>query len=120
MPMTNFKIDVGQISTVWFQSTASRTFGSQFTLSIPFTFQGTVPTGQTLLNSITSVAVTVSNGHVGTSNSIQVMAHQFRSGPSGGTLLFFVVKEQMRYPKQRSASDSGLLLSSCSSGFGFR
>ena len=71
MPVTKFSIDVSQISTVWFQSTASRPFGSQFTLSIPFTFQGTVPNGQSLLNSIASVAVTLSNGQ-GTSNSIQV------------------------------------------------
>ena len=70
MPVTNFTIDVSQVSAVWFQSTASRAFGSQFTLSIPFTFQGTVPATQTLLNSIASVAVTVTNG-VGTSNSIQ-------------------------------------------------
>jgi hypothetical protein len=73
IPVTNFTIDVSQISTVWFQSTASRAFGSQFTLSIPFTFQGAVPTGQTVLNSIASVAVTVSNGQ-GTSNSISVRA----------------------------------------------
>jgi len=73
LPVTNFAIDVSQISTVFFQSTASRAFGSQFTLSIPFTFQGNVPTGQALLNSIASVAVTVSNGQ-GTSNSISVRA----------------------------------------------
>ena len=73
LPVTNFAIDVSQISTVFFQSAASRAFGSQFTLSIPFTFQGAVPTGQTLLNSIASVAVTVSNGQ-GTSNSISVNA----------------------------------------------
>lgn len=73
LPVTNFAIDVSQVSTVWFQSIASRAFGSQFTLSIPFTFQGTVPTNQTLLNSIASVSVTVSNGQ-GTSNSISVNA----------------------------------------------
>jgi hypothetical protein len=73
MPVTQFTIDVQQISTVWFQSTASRAFGGQFTLSIPFTFQGTVPTGQTVLSSIASVSVTLTNG-VGTSNSIQVKA----------------------------------------------
>ena len=73
MPVTQFAIDVQPVSTVWFGSAASRAFGGQFTLNIPFTFQGTVPTGQTVLNSIASVAVTVANG-VGTSNSIQVNA----------------------------------------------
>ena len=73
MPVTQFAIDVQPVSTVWFGSAASRAFGGQFTLNIPFTFQGTVPTGQTVLNSIKSVAVTVANG-VGTSNSIQVNA----------------------------------------------
>jgi hypothetical protein len=69
--VTKFTIDVGQISTVWFQSTASRAFGGQFTLSVPFTFQGTVAATQSVLNSIASVAVTLTNG-IGTSNSIQV------------------------------------------------
>jgi hypothetical protein len=73
MPVTSFTIDVSQVSTVYFQSTASRAFGSQFTLSIPFTFQGTVPVGQSLLNSIASVAVTVSN-ELGASGSVQVNA----------------------------------------------
>jgi centrosomal CEP192-like protein len=73
MPVTQFTIDVESIATVWFESTGSRAFGGQFTLSIPFTFQGTVPTGQTVLNSIASVAVTVANG-VGTSSSIQINA----------------------------------------------
>jgi hypothetical protein len=71
MPVTQFTINVEPISTVWFESTASRAFGGQFTLSIPFTFQGTVPAGQTVLNSIASVAVTVANG-IGTSSSIQI------------------------------------------------
>lgn len=73
MPVTQFSIDVAPVSTVWFGSAASRAFGGQFTLNIPFTFQGTVPTGQTVLNSIASVAVTLSNA-VGTSNSLQVRA----------------------------------------------
>jgi hypothetical protein len=73
MPVTQFTVNVQPVSTVWFEGTASRAFGGQFTLSVPFTFQGTVPTGQTVLNSIASVAVTVANG-VGTSNSIQINA----------------------------------------------
>lgn len=73
MPVTQFNINVQPISTVWFEGTGSRAFGGQFTLSIPFTFQGTVPTGQTVLNSIVSIAATVANS-VGTSNSIQLNA----------------------------------------------
>ncbi len=73
MPTTQFTIDVQQISAVWFQSAASKTYGGQFTLSIPFTFQGTVPTGQTVLSTIASVAVTLTNP-VGTANSVQVKA----------------------------------------------
>jgi hypothetical protein len=73
LPVTNFAIDISQISAVYFQSVASRAFGSQFTLSIPFTFQGTVPQGLTLLNSVASITVTVTNGQ-GTSNSISVNA----------------------------------------------
>lgn len=71
MPTTQFAIDVSQVSTVWFESTASHAYGGQFTLTIPFTFQGTVPTGQTVLNTIASVSATVSNG-VGASNSLTV------------------------------------------------
>lgn len=71
MPTTQFAIDVSQVSTVWFGSTASHAYGGQFTLTIPFTFQGTVPTGQTVLNTIASVSATVSNG-VGASNSLTV------------------------------------------------
>jgi hypothetical protein len=71
MPVTQYTVNVQPISTVWFDSTASHAFGGQFVLSIPFTFQGTVPTGQTVLSSIASVAVTVANG-IGTSAPIQV------------------------------------------------
>src|SRR3984957_1885409 len=71
MPVTQFTVNVQPVSTVWFGSSASRAFGGQFTLNIPFTFQGTVPTGKTGLSSIASLAVTVANS-VGTSNSIQV------------------------------------------------
>jgi hypothetical protein len=73
LAVTNFSIDVSQISSVYFQTVASRAFGSQFILSIPFTFQGTPPSGLTVLNSIASVAATVTNGQ-GTSNSISATA----------------------------------------------
>jgi hypothetical protein len=63
-------IDLSGVSTAWFQSTASQTFGGQFLVTMPFTLQGTPKTGQTLLQSIASVSATVSNS-VGTSNSLQ-------------------------------------------------
>ncbi len=63
-------VDLRQASAVWFQSAASTPFGGQFTAAIPFTLQGTVGTGQTLLQTIASIAATVSND-VGTSNSVQ-------------------------------------------------
>ena len=68
MPTTQFTVDVSQVSTVWFNSTASQAFGGQFTISVPFTFQ--VPAGQSILNAITSVSVTMSNS-LGVSSSIQ-------------------------------------------------
>ena len=69
MPTSQFTINVSPISTVWFQSTASNTFGSQFTISIPFTFQGVVPKGQSVLSAIASISVTMSNA-VGSSSSL--------------------------------------------------
>lgn len=64
-------VDLTQAATAWFDSSTSDAFGGQFVVSVPFTFQGTAPSGQTILNSVTSVAATVSNGQ-GTSNSLQV------------------------------------------------
>jgi hypothetical protein len=62
-------IDIQQAATVWFQSTASQAFGGQFTVTLPFTLQGTPPTGQTLLQTIASISTTVSNER-GASNSL--------------------------------------------------
>ena len=64
-------IDLRQNAALWFQSAASQTFGGQFEVSIPFTLQGTPPAGTTLLQTIASVAATVSNDR-GTSNSLQI------------------------------------------------
>ena len=69
MPTTQFTINVIPIATVWFESTASKTFGSQFTIAVPFTFQGVVPKGQSILSAISSVSVTMSNA-VGSSSSV--------------------------------------------------
>jgi hypothetical protein len=54
-------IDVGQGSTAWFSSPASEAYGGQFTITMPFLLQGTVPKGDTLIESIASVTATVSN-----------------------------------------------------------
>jgi ASPM-SPD-2-Hydin domain-containing protein len=70
LPKTQFAIDLSQVSTLWFQGTASKASGGQFSLTIPFALQGTVQTGQTLVNSISSVSASVSNG-TGTSNAMQ-------------------------------------------------
>jgi hypothetical protein len=69
-PATQFSIDLTQISTLWFENTASKASGGQFSLTIPFVLQGTPPAGQTLVSSISSVSATISNG-TGASNTLQ-------------------------------------------------
>jgi len=63
-------IDLSQVSTAWFASAASVSFGGQFAITMPFTLTGTVKAGQALIDSIASVTATVSNS-VGTSGSLQ-------------------------------------------------
>jgi hypothetical protein len=63
-------IDLSQVSTQWFQSSASVAFGGQFQITAPFILQGTPPKNQTLIDSIASIAATVGNA-IGTSNSLQ-------------------------------------------------
>jgi hypothetical protein len=58
----DFTQQLGAVFNTWFQNAASQPFGSQFTLTQPFTIQGNA-------NAVTSVAVTMTNS-VGTSNSI--------------------------------------------------
>jgi hypothetical protein len=70
MPTTQFTFNVQSIATVFFANAASQAFGGQFTVTVPFTFLGTPPTGKTLLNSISSMAVTMTDA-AGTSNSVQ-------------------------------------------------
>jgi hypothetical protein len=70
MPASKFTLDLQQIAAFWFRSSASQAFGGQFTVSIPFVFQGTPPAGQTILSSIAAVSISVNND-LGTSNSIQ-------------------------------------------------
>jgi len=69
LPQTQFTIDLRQASTLWFQNGNSQAFGGQFTLTVPFTLQGTVPAGKTVQDSFASLSVTVSNER-GASTSI--------------------------------------------------
>jgi hypothetical protein len=62
-------IDLSQVAAAWFESSTSQGFGGQFTVSVPFTFSGTPPTGTTLVQTIASVSATVSND-VGTSSAV--------------------------------------------------
>jgi hypothetical protein len=70
MPTSQFTINVSPIATLWFESTTSQSFGSLFTIAVPFSFQGVVPAGQSVLSAIASVSVTMINA-VGSSNSLQ-------------------------------------------------
>ena len=69
-PTTQFTIDVQQIALAWFGSTTSQTFGGQFSMTIPVTLQGSVPSDQTLVSRIASVSISVNNER-GASNTLQ-------------------------------------------------
>ena len=71
MPQTKFTLNIQPISALWFQGNASQAFGGQFTITVPFSFQGALPTGATILNVLNSIAVNVSND-LGSSNTVQV------------------------------------------------
>jgi len=64
-------IDVSHVAAAWFVSTGSAAFGGEFQVTVPFTLNGTVATGQTLVGSLAAVSATISNS-VGASNSMQV------------------------------------------------
>lgn len=68
-PTSQFPVDLSQASNLWFESSTSQTFGGLFQVNVPFNLTGTVAKNQTLIQSIASVSVTVSNS-VGTSNSV--------------------------------------------------
>ncbi len=70
MAQSQFTINIQQIGSVWFQSTASQAFGGQFTITVPFTFQGTLPSGAPVLSALASVSVNVNN-ELGASNTVQ-------------------------------------------------
>jgi len=63
-------VDVSQAATVWFDSTASESFGGQFTVTVPFTLQGKLPVNETLVEAISAISATISN-EIGASNSLQ-------------------------------------------------
>jgi len=67
---TPVNIDLSHVATAWFVSTASVAFGGQFQVTVPFTLNGTVATGQTLIGSLAGVTATIANS-TGTSNSVQ-------------------------------------------------
>lgn len=77
MPASGFNltspspVDISGPSSVWFQSSASQSFGGLFQVTIPFTLNGKVSATQTLLQAISSISATISNS-VGTSGSEQV------------------------------------------------
>ncbi len=72
MAQPQFTINVQPVASVWFQSTASHAFGGQFTITVPFTFTGTLPSGASVVSALASVSVNVSN-ELGTSNTVQAI-----------------------------------------------
>jgi hypothetical protein len=68
---SEFTIDVEQVASAWFRSVASRAFGGQFTIAIPFNFAGTLSDARPVVSAISSVSATMSNS-VGSSNTLQV------------------------------------------------
>jgi hypothetical protein len=71
VPATAINFDLTQASALWFNSSPSIAFGGEFTVTIPFTLQGSVSSTQTLIQSVASVSLSVANG-TGTSNTVQV------------------------------------------------
>ena len=70
MAQAQFTVSLQTVSNLWFQSNASQTFGGQFTVTVPFTFTGTLPSGASVVSALSSVSVNVSN-ELGTSNTVQ-------------------------------------------------
>jgi hypothetical protein len=66
--------DISSVSATWYRSGPAQTFGSLFTMTIPFTFQG-IPISnppRLLAEFIQSVMVTISN-ELGNSNSVEAV-----------------------------------------------
>ena len=64
---STFSVDVSQAANIWFGSSASTAFGSQFSIAVPFTLQASG--GAVATTALQSVAVTATNG-IGVSNSV--------------------------------------------------
>jgi hypothetical protein len=70
MPNSQFTFDLGTVAAAWYRSTSSQTFGSQFSITVQFNFQGLPAAAPSLGASISSVAVTLANEQ-GTSSPIE-------------------------------------------------
>jgi hypothetical protein len=64
-------LNVDASFTAWYQSTASQAFGSLFTVTVPFTVAGDVKNVTNVVDTLQSVAVTLTN-RLGTSSSQSV------------------------------------------------
>ena len=62
-------LDVSGASQTWFQSSASQSFGGQFTVAIPFNLQVSSGVQASPIDNLQSISVTASN-EIGSSNSI--------------------------------------------------
>ena len=72
IPAGPVNIDLTHVAAAWFASTSSVAFGGQFQVTVPFTLSGTVGTGQTLTDAISSVSATVSNS-IGASSAVEAV-----------------------------------------------
>ena len=70
---TQLTIPLSDLASNWYQSAASKLFGSQFTLVLPFTIQGTA-------SGIGSVSVSLANDE----GSSQPMSVKFNGTPASG------------------------------------
>ena len=68
--VTQFSVDVSALALGWFNSSASQPFGSQFTISVPFSLQ-TGSSSTTALDVIQSISVTATN-ELGASKAVTV------------------------------------------------
>ena len=68
---TRFTINLDSLSTAWFRTTGSESFGGQFSVALPFTFRSSVPATQPIIDSFESVALTVTND-AGVSNRLSL------------------------------------------------
>jgi hypothetical protein len=58
---TRLSLNVGSNFAAWYQSQASQAFGSLFTATVPFTLEGDVKNVGSVVDTIQSVSVTLTN-----------------------------------------------------------